>query len=106
MKDNVKKEFSNNAEINEILKERESSYGSYKSIAFHHVKIIGMIRSMAGYKNLKPTTILALEMTIHKILRMVNSGKDHEDSLADIIGYITLALNEVKADKDTEGGLH
>lgn len=85
-------------QLKSILNERGGSYGSYNEVAKIQTQIIDLLRSAEGYNKLKPSTILAIEMIIHKIIRLVNSGKEKEDTLLDIAGYTLLALAEIKED--------
>lgn len=89
-------------ELESILNNRAGSYGSYNEVAKIQTQIIDLLRSAKGYNKLKSSTILAIEMIIHKIIRLVNSGKEKEDTLMDIAGYALLALAEIKENNKKE----
>lgn len=78
-----------------ILKERGSRYGDFTD----HARIAQHLKSvMCGTKNwstLDHSKKEALEMTAHKIARILNGDPEYEDSWADIVGYIQLVVDRL-----------
>ena len=78
--------------IEEILRERGERYGPFEN----HAKITQMLkdvmRSEEGWTRLTYTQREALEMTAHKIGRMLNGDPTYEDNVVDILGYCDLML--------------
>jgi hypothetical protein len=85
-------------DIEEILKERQSIYGSFGT---HSVLSQGMkdvARTSEGWHNLPPYQKEALELIFHKIARICN-GVDagyYLDNFVDIAGYATLVVDHLK----------
>ncbi len=79
--------------INETLKERGETYGNFGS----HSKISQNIKkAMSDSPNwdvLREDQREALEMTAHKIARILNGDPDYHDSWHDIIGYTKLVAD-------------
>ena len=83
------------SEIDAILNERGSRYGNF----FDHARITQDIkRAMENSRNwatLPVDTREALEMTAHKIGRMLNGDPEYVDNVVDIIGYMQLVLDRM-----------
>jgi len=79
-----------NENIDKTLEERGNRYGVFKT----HARISQSIK-LAMYKSpnwekLSDDKKEALEMTAHKIGRILNGDAEYKDSWHDIIGYIRL----------------
>lgn len=76
--------------IDKTLQERGSRYGDF----YEHARITQNIKIAMGsspnWDNLPPNMKEALEMTAHKIGRILNGDPNYHDSWHDIIGYIRL----------------
>ena len=82
--------------IENTLAERESRYGSFQE----HARITQNIkRAMADSKNwsaLPDDMKESLEMTAHKIGRILNGDPMYKDSWHDIIGYTKLVEDDLE----------
>lgn len=79
--------------IREVLNERGNRYGEYPD---HAIITQNIKRAMALGKNwdqLPDPMKEALEMTAHKIGRILNGDPWYDDSWVDIIGYIQLGVD-------------
>lgn len=80
-------------EIEQILIERGKSYGSYKDNCKVLEAMQVALESAPKFKSLPTTTRYAIIVILMKIVRL-GCGGFHEDSLRDIAGYATLALED------------
>jgi hypothetical protein len=71
-----------------ILSERESRYGDFESLSTLSQALKSAVWSHAGWDNLPDAGKEALEMTLHKIARIVNGDCTYEDSWDDAGGYL------------------
>ena len=82
-------------DIDNMLSERGSRYGEFSE----HARITQSIkRSMVDSPNwsaLPDDMKEALEMTAHKIGRILNGDPNYRDSWDDIIGYVKLVTNRL-----------
>jgi len=80
--------------IKEMLDERESKYGPFRS----HAEITQAFKSIAkdtpGWLKCDEPMREALEMTFHKIGRILNGDPYYKDSWVDIVGYNQLIVDE------------
>lgn len=76
--------------IQEILKERGTRYGEFTSHAAISQSIKVAMQHSPNWDNLTDDMKEALEMTAHKIARILNGDPSYKDSWTDIIGYIRL----------------
>jgi hypothetical protein len=78
--------------INDVLKEREKTHGSF----FHHAQatqqLKAVMRTTYNWSNLNNADREALEMIAHKIARILSGDPDHADHWVDIAGYATLRI--------------
>jgi len=79
--------------IDDILKERGSNYGDFRTQAHisQHLKDVMAITN--NWETLEPWQSEALEMIQHKIARILNGDPNYVDSFRDIAGYATLVCN-------------
>lgn len=81
----------------EILAERRTTHGEFWLNARITEQLIDVLRSSPHWLHIPYETRNALTMTCTKISRLVSDqGYKHVDNYADIIGYITLALQNVE----------
>jgi hypothetical protein len=82
--------------IEATLAERGSRYGEFDEHARITQAIKAAIRSGRNYNKLTFSMVEALEMTAHKIGRIVNGDPYYTDSWHDIIGYIRLVEKQLE----------
>ena len=84
-------------DVNAILDERGSRYGSFAG----HAEITQSLKDVIRYhliikeKTLAPDQQEALDMICHKIGRIVNGDADYAENFRDIAGYATLVMNRL-----------
>lgn len=88
-------------DINNILEERGSRYGDFKSHSTITQNIKRAMSCSINWNNLNDSQKEALEMVAHKIGRILNGDPYYLDSWQDIVGYIQLVINELEADNAT-----
>ena len=91
--------------IKEILNDRKKKYGIFKGHAQITQNLKSIMRESPNWCRLSTAKKEALEMTVHKIGRILNGDPFYKDSWDDIIGYITLITDdpaEVFAEKEKE----
>jgi hypothetical protein len=71
-----------------ILSERESRYGDFESLSTLSQALKSVARGHAGWDKLPDGGKEALEMTLHKIARIVNGDCTYMDSWDDAGGYL------------------
>lgn len=83
-------------DINKTLEERGERYGKFPK----HAEITQAIKAAMYYspnwEELPDDMKEALEMTAHKIGRILNGDPDYHDSWHDIVGYIKLVADRLK----------
>lgn len=82
-------------EVDAILNERGSNYGSFKDVAGFAQEMKNAIR-MCNNSELDDDQIEALDMIASKIARIVNGDPDYVDSWIDIAGYATLVADRLQ----------
>lgn len=85
-----------NKTIEEILAEREKTHGDFRIHAAITDAIKFHMHTSNKWSYLSPTQREALDMTAHKIGRMLAGNPDHKDHWDDIAGYTTLVARELK----------
>lgn len=85
-------------EIAETLKERGKRYGEYPEHARITQNIKAAMRDSPNWEVLTPDKKEALEMTAHKIGRILNGDPEYHDSWHDIIGYTKLVADTLARD--------
>ena len=83
--------------VQDILQERGPTYGDFRGGA----KISQYLKkAVATYGvNLTPTHKESLDMIMHKVARLLNGDPMHVDTWQDIVGYATLAVEDIEASK-------
>lgn len=76
--------------LSETLSERKSTHGEFKDNSADSQAIKRVIRNSAGYNELQPYQIEALEMIAQKIGRILNGDPCFKDHWLDIAGYAQL----------------
>ena len=83
--------------IHDTLQGRNSTHGDFREgakISQHLKKVV------ATYGvNLTPTHKESLDMIMHKVARLLNGDPMHVDTWHDIVGYATLAVEDIEASK-------
>ena len=85
-------------EVDKVLDERESEYGSYMQSADTAIKIKGAMHNAIARNDLHmfPDQLLSLDMIAVKLSRIVNGNPAHRDSWIDIAGYATLVADRLQ----------
>ena len=85
-------------DINNILQERGSRYGSFEN----HAKICQTLKAVINTnlisldKHLSPDQQQALDVICDKIARMINGDPDYIDNWIDIAGYAKLVSDRLE----------
>lgn len=85
-----------NKTIEEILTERGRTHGDFSIHAAITDAIKFHMHSSSKWRYLRPVQREALDMTAHKIGRILAGDPDYKDHWDDIAGYTTLAAKELK----------
>jgi len=85
-------------EIDAILNERATTYGSFKDVAEVAQEIKALIHTHlnATDKVLDPDQMEALDMIASKLGRIINGNADYVDSWIDIAGYAQLVADRLE----------
>lgn len=84
------------SKMDTILEERESTYGSFTGHASITQRIKEQMRDSPNWDHLPHDMKEALEMTAHKIGRILNGDPMYLDSWIDICGYNQLIVDELE----------
>jgi transposase len=82
-------------DVDAILDERATTYGSFEDVAGFAQEMKNAIR-MCNNSELDDDQIEALDMIASKIARIANGNPNHIDSWIDIAGYATLVADRLK----------
>jgi hypothetical protein len=88
-------------DIEETLKERGGSYGSFADYAEICDKLKKVVFDHAN-EQLQPVHTEALDMIFSKISRILNGNPNHKDSWHDIAGYAKLVENWIEDQEQIE----
>jgi transcriptional regulator len=85
-------------EVDAILNERATTYGSFISVALFAQEMKELIRSALDEQNagLQADHQEALDMIASKIARIITGNSQHRDSWLDIAGYATLVADRIQ----------
>jgi hypothetical protein len=83
-------------EIDAILNERASTYGSFEAVAETAQSIKDVLNTTTDLPLMRPDQREALDMIFSKIARIVNGNPDYVDSWIDIAGYATLVADRLQ----------
>lgn len=89
------------SDINSTLQERGERYGQFEVHAAIAQGIKREMQASPNWATLPDDQKEALEMTAHKIARILNGDPEYLDSWDDISGYITLVTNRRRYNSDT-----
>lgn len=79
--------------VNEVLNERQSTYGDFTDVATITESIMGLL---SVRKHTRSSDMnMALYMIASKLARIANGDPTHKDSWVDIAGYAQLVVNEL-----------
>ena len=93
----TEKEFdSGHVPLEEILAAREKTHGDFGTHAAITDAIKYHMHNSSKWSYLSPTQREALDMTAHKIGRILAGDPGHKDHWDDIAGYTTLVARELK----------
>lgn len=87
--------------IDETLKERGSTYGSFEDNADTTQALKRIIQTHPNYNQLRNFQKEAIDMTFHKIARIINGDPNYIDSWHDIVGYVSL-VEKILVEERTE----
>ena len=90
---------SGSSEINEIdaiLVERGKTHGNFKDQAWVAQELKACAENGPNWLLMTADKREAIHMVLHKISRIVCGDSELEDHYLDIIGYVTLVLNDLK----------
>ena len=93
----TKQNKEENMNIEKILQDRNATHGDFREgakISQHLKKVVGTYG-----EHLTPTHRESLDMIMHKVARLLNGDPMHMDTWTDIIGYATLAVEDIEASK-------
>jgi len=82
--------------IDKTLKERGSRYGDFKEHCRITQNIKESMKDSPNWEDLPPEMKESLEMTAHKVGRILNGDPAYKDSWHDIIGYTRLIEQDLK----------
>lgn len=85
-------------DIAATLAERGNRYGSFDEHARITQNIKRAMQDSPNWAKLAPDQKEALEMTAHKIGRILNGDPDYDDSWIDIAGYTKLVADRLTPD--------
>lgn len=83
--------------ITTILAERGSRYGDFATHALITQSLKDVMKKTPNWDILSPSQKEALEMTAHKIGRILNGDPNYDDSWVDIGGYTKLVADDLQA---------
>lgn len=86
------------SDIDSVLAERGSRYGTFENHAYITQSIKKAMHRSNNWDKLKPDQTEALEMVAHKIGRILNGDPDYLDSWVDIVGYTELVVKRLKGE--------
>ena len=87
-------------DINEILKERGSRYGSFREGAMLAYQLKDPLHSHPNWKYISADKREAIDTIMSKVSRIVHGDPEYRDSWVDIIGYTQLVLDSIPADPE------
>ena len=85
--------------IDSTLNERGTRYGDFEDHAFITQDLKAVMQETPNWDLLKADQKEALEMTAHKIGRILNGDPNYIDSWHDIIGYIRLVEQRLEREQ-------
>lgn len=85
--------------IDSTLDERGNRYGDFEDHAFITQDLKAVMQETPNWDALKADQKEALEMTAHKIGRILNGDPNYIDSWHDIIGYIRLVEQRLEREQ-------
>ena len=87
--------------IDQTLQQRGSTYGSFEYNADTTQALKRIIQTHPNYNQLRSFQKEAIDMTFHKIARIINGDPNYIDSWHDIIGYVSL-VEKILIEEQTE----
>lgn len=88
--------------IDSTLNERGDRYGEFAGHANVTQNLKRVMGQHPGWRKLKDDQKEALEMTAHKIGRILNGDPDYIDSWHDIIGYVRLVEQRLEKEQNVQ----
>lgn len=83
-------------EVDTILDERGSRYGSFEEKAVFIQGMKKLMRYTPNWDALSADTREALEMIVHKIGRVTHGDSEYSDNFMDIAGYAKLVADRLE----------
>lgn len=88
------------ASIESMLEDREKTHGPFKTHALITQHLKGIMHDTENWEKLTPSMKESLEMTAHKIGRILAGRATEPDHWADIAGYNTLVALELTKEEE------
>ncbi len=82
--------------IEDILKQRGSRYGDFKTHADISQAMEDVMRATPGWDKLTTWMKESLKMNVHKVARILNGDPYYKDNWVDMEGYSKLVSKELK----------
>jgi len=82
--------------IDEILAEREQTYGSFRAVASLSQELKRVAQGGTNYRFMSVDQREALDMIFSKLARILNGDANHLDSWVDIGGYSQLVAKRLE----------
>ena len=86
---------------NKLLEERKSTHGSFQENAWFSQNVKSMAHSSPQWERMEGYMKETIDMTIHKIARILYGDCNLEDHWKDIVGYNQLVVDLMKKDPKT-----
>lgn len=83
-------------DVDEVLDERGTNYGSFSGVARHSQQLKHWFKQGDSYHKLSPDQKEALDMIASKLARIVNGDPEYADSWIDIAGYAKLVSDRLE----------
>lgn len=81
-------------DVNEILTERQSQYGSFENVALY-TELVNKV--LSNNKEQRTDVMnMAIYMIASKLARIASGDPTHKDSWVDIAGYAQLVINTLE----------
>lgn len=87
------------SEINQILKERETTHGDFEMKAMFIQEIMESISGLYAWEDMNADQREAIHMILVKLSRILYGNANHADHWDDIAGYAQLIANRLKNNK-------
>ena len=83
-------------DVNKILDERKSQYGSFENVALYTELVNKVLSNNSEHRT--DAMNMAIYMIASKLARIASGNPIHKDSWVDIAGYAQLIVNTLESD--------